>query len=293
MSIQSHLEPFGSIQCEPFYLYSFLCWKGSKSFECNECGRSFYEAGALVIHKSIHTGTKQYKCDDCGKCFTTANIRKQHQQKHLLIERPNKCSLCSAAFYTRNDLRIHFRTHSREQPYLCCQCGKRFARKTHLNFHLSECHLSCDKIPFECFWYRDCFIHLLHFLGTHTGIKPFDCQFCQKSFALSGDLTAHIRVSWNNCPFKRIIVHFLSFQIHTGVRPYDCIICQKSFNQSSARNIHMRVHTGKRSYVCQICNFAFTQSASLKRHMKIHMNSSENIASSHVVGSWTRYCNEY
>lgn len=53
-------------------------------------------------------------------------------------------------------------------------------------------------------------------------------------------------------------------------------MCEKSFNQSSARNIHMKIHTGKRSYVCQICSSAFTQSASLKRHMKIHINTDLN-----------------
>lgn len=153
---------------------------GSKPFECNECGRSFYDENALVTHTSIHTGLKvrvkmylfsclfptwlattmsailwilfkKFNCEDCGKSFTTANILQQHRKKHYMPMRPHKCSHCPAAFYTPNDLRIHFLTHTRERMYLCCQCGKRFSRKTHLNIHLSEFII----VSFHCLVFID------------------------------------------------------------------------------------------------------------------------------------------
>lgn len=50
--------------------------------------------------------------------------------------------------------------------------------------------------------FMDFFIFLA---GTHSGLKPFQCKICQKSFAISGDLTAHMRVchirlcNWTSC----------------------------------------------------------------------------------------------
>lgn len=161
---------------------------GSKPFECDLCGRGFYDEKALHSHKSIHTGLKQFKCNDCGKEFTTANILQQHSKKHLPM-RPHRCSECPRDFHTANELRVHFRMHTQEQPYLCCQCGKKFTRKTHLSIHMSKC-VNVRTVCLERLF------NLLFHAGTHTGIKPFKCQFagCNKAFALSGDLTAHIRV---------------------------------------------------------------------------------------------------
>lgn len=163
---------------------------GLKSFACAVCGRGFYDEKSLHSHKSIHTGLKQFKCTECGKLYSTANILQQHSKKHLPV-RPHRCSECPREFHTANELRVHFRIHTQEQPYLCCQCGKQFTRKTHLNIHMSEFFFSSRwKATGVLIW----LFNLLFCTGTHTGIKPFKCQFCDKAFALSGDLTAHIRV---------------------------------------------------------------------------------------------------
>lgn len=262
-----------------------------KSFECSECGRVFYKESALINHTSIHTGLKQFKCVDCGKCFTTHNILQQHRKKHMPM-RPHKCSICPAAFYTKNDLRVHFRTHTQEQPYLFCLYIL-FYFLSNLVYSLKGIYavnvesVSHEKPIWIYTWVNLRFIILLFYIqciqrfffaGTHTGQRPFNCRFCSKSFALSGDLTAHIRVSCFSYfeGFNYLLLAL--FKIHTGNKPYQCgnKQCGKTFNQSSARNIHMKIHAGTRSYVCQICDSAFTQSTTLKRHMKIHIDLEEN-----------------
>ena len=54
---------------------------------------------------------------------------------------------------------------------------------------------------------------------THTGVKPFTCIACGKSFAHSGSLKVHERK-------------------HTGVKPFTCVTCGKSFAQKSTLNKH-------------------------------------------------------
>ena len=58
----------------------------------------------------------------------------------------------------------------------------------------------------------------------HAGIKPFTCQFCDKSFSYAGDAT---------------IIHEI---IHTGERPFLCQICDSKFISSTEFNRHKLVH---------------------------------------------------
>ena len=98
-------------------LYSL---KDVQTFECTICKGSFSEKYDLIRHAWRHSDVKKYQCD--------------------------------MSFVETDKLHIHRRIHTREKPYQCTACGKRFSQKAGLNYH------------------------------TRTGVRSFQCATCSSAF---------------------------------------------------------------------------------------------------------------
>nr|XP_033788814.1 zinc finger protein 479-like [Geotrypetes seraphini] len=76
----------------------------------------------------------------------------------------------------------------------------------------------------------------------HTGLKPFTCSECNKSFTRLSVLKSHK-------------------MIHTGYKPHTCTEYLKK---------HQMMHTGHKAFTCTECNKSFTRLSNLKNHKMIH-----------------------
>lgn len=111
-----------------------------KTFECSDCGKMFRERWDLKKHPS--TGTTCKSIPVRSLLFVTSareNLRQAQLWKGIpwntRVRGHINANVCNKLFGRGTDLRGHLRIHTRERPYSCTMCGKKFYSWLKLNRH--------------------------------------------------------------------------------------------------------------------------------------------------------------
>ena len=144
--------------------------------------------------------------------------------------------------------------------------------------------------------------------GIHTGVKPFICTKCDKSFSRSSHLKTHERIHSGMIKFKStynvwqellnikllenpwedplrrdsIQVHkvwrelfnirlFRNTWDHKGEKPFKCTKCHTKFSRSRSLKEHERTHTGEKAGTCLKWDKSFSKAGHLKEREGTHM----------------------
>nr|KAG5691267.1 hypothetical protein BaRGS_015235 [Batillaria attramentaria] len=136
--------------------------------------------------------------------------------------RSHICDQCGKTLVSSSSLMKHKRTvHSKEPEVMCPEpgCGRIFQRLELLEDHRRN---------------------------KHSTERPFPCEVCGKTFALSHYRNQHAS--------------------HCGRKRYKCSVCAKAFSSRSVFRDHKRSHEGH-SIVCP-CGKVLKWSSALSKHRK-------------------------
>ncbi|XP_038206195.1 zinc finger protein 2-like [Zerene cesonia] len=175
---------------------------------CIVCEMGFDCRNRLTSHYRVHLKVKDFMCQHCGKEFLRMNSVRRHVQICHSGHRI-QCKICKK--YLKGHLAEHMRTHEKNRPHECPDCGQRFTQSTQLTVHRRS---HSGTRPYTCRICKRPFTHsnalMLH-IRRHTGEKPFACAMCPLNFSQLPHMKAHMR------------------NIHGKENPYRCQKCKQFF----------------------------------------------------------------
>lgn len=234
-------------------------------FPCNLCSKAYTRKDRLKIHLAekhqcfnvpIPTVVSEYVCSYCDKSYKTLQTFDRHLLGHE--SHPFRCFICTEAFPTRGELRIHRYkclnlTCVGDGQYQCVSCtdSEYFDNVDDLRLHMSTCNVD-EAGQYICSTCGELFKrahHLqLHMERVHN--ERVNCLKCPKTFETRALLKKHFDRCHN----------------YMG-KPLECVECGRRLSRPDKLIEHMRLHTG---YTCNLCDCVLVTRKEYKEHRKEH-----------------------
>lgn len=203
-----------------------------------------------------------FLCEQCSKILLTKTEYKKHIKSHTMT---HVCHICQKGCKTALLLKIHLRSHGKENKLFCRSCFRKFATlhalKDHLKTHklINSTNKPDESLIKAVITKHNKDIKMMKVSESKDNAQPkekrvssgsrkatHECKMCHRMFTSEKRLSNHM-------------------QTHKGL--FQCSVCPKSFLTTSKLSNHMLEHD-QVSIKCEICHASYSNQDQLTRHVE-------------------------
>ncbi|XP_063372076.1 zinc finger protein 250-like isoform X2 [Cydia amplana] len=179
-------------------------------YECPYCKKKLKNSTSYKNHvdaQHLSSVSDSSYCVQCDRRFTSDRMYKRHLQSSAAhaAERDNTrakrkypCPECDNVYSRRTYMNNHYRhVHAKQSKYYCEDCDRHFLNRTryldHRRFQHEGAKRDKDKLCNICGRGFAANRTLVNHIRTHSGERPFPCEYCGAKFTQKHAMLSHVK----------------------------------------------------------------------------------------------------